>query len=140
MKVYTGECFCGSVKYRLDEAPHSPRSCHCSRCRKVFSAQASAYAVVSPDAFNWIEGEHLLTAYVGEHGGGVLFCSICGSTMCGTVSGTIHGITLGCLNEDPPFKLEPHIFVGSKAAWETIPDDAAQYETYPDSSKSPPDD
>lgn len=138
--AYTGECFCGSVKYRLTEAPHSARSCHCSRCRKVFSAQASAYAVVDPNTFTWTEGAHLLTAYVGKQNCGVLFCSTCGSTMCGTMNGVIHGITLGCLNEDPPLKLEPHIFVGSKAAWEKIPENVEQYESYPDDWKSPADD
>jgi len=37
-------------------------------------------------------------------------------------------------------KLEPHIFVGSKAAWEKIPENVEQYESYPDDWKSPADD
>ena len=42
----TGECFCGKVKYQIDGRLRDARSCHCSRCRKAFSAQASAYALV----------------------------------------------------------------------------------------------
>ena len=127
----TGECFCGSVKYRIDGALHSARSCHCSRCRKAFSAQASAYALIEPGSFSWVAGEHLLTSYVGRHGAGKQFCSQCGSTLCGVVDGQVHGVTLGCLNDEPDLKLDLHIFVGSKAGWEKIPDDVTRHDGFP---------
>ncbi|RLA14434.1 MAG: GFA family protein, partial [Gammaproteobacteria bacterium] len=57
------------------------RPCHCSRCRKAFSAPASAYVLVKPAEFKWLAGEELLTAYVGEKGAGLLFWQICGSTL-----------------------------------------------------------
>lgn len=126
----TGECFCGEVKYRIDGKIKDARSCHCSRCRKVFSSQASAYAIVDPDDFQWLSGEHLLTNYIGAHEAGIRFCSKCGSTLCGIVGGKLHGITLGCLNEDPGIQLSRHIFVGSKASWETIPEGVPHYEEH----------
>ena len=39
----TGECFCGDVRYEYEGELLDARSCHCSRCRKVFGAQASAF-------------------------------------------------------------------------------------------------
>ncbi|MEM7018406.1 MAG: GFA family protein [Pseudomonadota bacterium] len=122
-----GECFCGKIKYQIKGKLRDARSCHCSRCRKAFSAQASAYALVEPNEFNWLAGENLLTSYVGKHGFGLQFCKVCGSTLCGIYDGTIHGVTLGCLNEDPELELGMHIYVGSKASWESIPDDVLQY-------------
>jgi len=127
----TGECFCSGVKYQIDGKLYAARSCHCSRCRKAFSAQASAYAQVKPGTFSWVEGEDLLTSYVGAHGTGKQFCGVCGSTLCGTVDGEVHGITLGCLNDDPGIEIEMHIFVGSKAPWEILPQGVAMYETHP---------
>jgi len=127
----TGECFCGAITYRIDGLLRDARSCHCSRCRKVFSAQASAYALVDPGEFAWTKGEELLTSYVGAHGAGVQFCKICGSTLVGIVDGTVHGVTLGCVNGDPDVKLERHIFVGSKASWEEIADGIPQYDQMP---------
>ena len=47
----TGECFCGEIKYRVNGVLRDARSCHCSRCRKAFSSQASAYALVEPEEF-----------------------------------------------------------------------------------------
>lgn len=123
----TGECFCGAVSYQINGILRDARSCHCSRCRKAFSAQASAYALVENDKFQWLSGELLLTSYVGKHGFGLQFCSKCGSTLCGIFKGEIHGVTLGCVNGDPDIELGRHIYVGSKANWEVIPDGIPLY-------------
>lgn len=124
----TGECFCGEVTYQVNGLLRDARSCHCSRCRKAFSSQASAYALVEPQEFSWLSGDHLLTTYVGKHGFGFQFCRKCGSTLCGVYDGTIHGVTLGCINGDPKIELARHIYVGSKATWEIIPDGVLQYQ------------
>ena len=127
----TGECFCGEVSYQIEGLLRDARSCHCSRCRKAFSSQASAYALIEPDDFNWLTGEHLLSTFVNKHDCGFKFCSQCGSTLCGIVEGNIHGITLGCVNGDPQIELDRHIFVSSKANWEIIPEGVVQYQTLP---------
>ena len=124
----TGECFCGEIKYELNGVLRDARSCHCSRCRKAFSSQASAYALVEPEEFKWLSGETLLTSYVGEHGFGLQFCCKCGSTLCGIYNGAVHGVTLGCLNGDPKIELGRHIYVGSKASWEVIPEGILRYQ------------
>lgn len=124
----TGECFCGEINYEINGALRDARSCHCSRCRKAFSSQASAYALVAPNALEWLSGEGLLTSFVGSHGFGLQFCSKCGSTLCGIYNGAIHGVTLGCLNGDPGIELGRHIYVGSKASWEVIPEGVPQFQ------------
>ena len=123
----TGECFCGQIKYQIDGLLRDARSCHCSRCRKAFSAQASAYALLESKEFKWLTGENLLTSYIGQHNFGLQFCSVCGSTLCGILDDKIHGVTLGCINGDPEIEIGRHIYVGSKASWEVIPDGIVQY-------------
>jgi len=124
----TGECFCGSVKYRINGPVYDARSCHCSRCRKAFSSQASAYALVNPEEFEWLQGAELLTGFESQPGFGLEFCSRCGSTLCGTHHDRVHGITLGCLNDDPGVAIGYHIHVGSRAAWEVLPAGVTLYE------------
>ncbi|MBF0383081.1 MAG: GFA family protein [Magnetococcales bacterium] len=127
----TGECFCGTVQYKITGKLRDGRSCHCSRCRKAFSSQASAYALVNPAEFTWIKGEDSLTSYPTKQGYGLKFCKKCGSTMCGTYQGEVHGVTLGCVNGDPEVEIGMHIFVGSKAKWEKMPEGVVQYQEYP---------
>ena len=122
-----GEWFCGSVSYEITGTVRDARSCHCSRCRKAFSSQASSYALVELDQFSWTRGQELLTTYSSEPGFGLQFCSKCGSTLCGVFNDQVHGITLGCLNDDPGIEIGRHIFVDSKASWEVIPDSVVQY-------------
>lgn len=123
----TGECFCGDIKYQVNGKLWDARSCHCSRCRKAFSSQASAYALVAATDFKWLSGQYLLTSYIGEHGFGLQFCRQCGSTLCGVFNGSVHGITLGCVNGDPEIVIGKHIYVGSKANWEIIPEGVPKY-------------
>ena len=73
----------------------------------------------------------MLTSYVGNHGYGLQFCKVCGSTLCTVFNGVIHGVTLGCVNGDPDVQLGMHIHVGSKARWETIAQGVAQFEEGP---------
>ena len=126
----TGECFCGDIKYEINGKLRDARSCHCSRCRKAFSSQASAYALVNPSEFRWVCGAELLIDYISQQGFGLQFCKQCGSTLSGTYRNEIHGVTLGCLNEDPCIEIGKHIFVGSKASWEVIPEGVPQYQEH----------
>lgn len=122
-----GECFCGKIQYEISGQLKDARSCHCSRCRKAFSSQASAYALVEPDEFKWLDGESLLTDYVNEYGFGLQFCKNCGSTLTGIYQGVVNGVTLGCVDGDPKIEIDRHIYVGSKANWEVMPDVSNQY-------------
>ena len=126
----TGECFCGEIKYEIDGALFDARSCHCSRCRKAFSSQASSYAMVNPSDFRWVRGKQYLTTYSSQRGFGLQFCKQCGSTLCGIHEDNVHGVTLGCLNDDPEIQIGRHIFVGSKANWEVIPEGVIQYKEH----------
>ena len=124
----TGECFCGEIKYKIEGELGDATSCHCSRCRKAFSAQASAAALVEAKEFSWLSGQDLLVSYVGEHGFGLQFCKICGSTLCTVYNGDVYQVTLGCVNGDPDIKIGRHIYVGSKASWEELPDNIAMFQ------------
>lgn len=130
----TGECFCGAVAYEVSGKLRDARSCHCSRCRKAFSSQASAYALVDSKYFSWLMGEDLLTTYIGKQGAGLKFCSRCGSTLCGIVDGNVHGVTLGCVDGDPEVEIGRHIFVGSKAKREVIPEGVTIFDEGPSSA------
>lgn len=128
-----GECFCGTVSYRIEGALTRARSCHCSRCRKAFSGAASAYAeLANPGSFSWTAGSDNLQDYASQEGWGLAFCRTCGTTICGKHEGRVHGIALGTVSGDPGVEIEAHLFVGSKAPWDHIGGSAPQFETWPE--------
>jgi hypothetical protein len=69
----------------------------------------------------------LLTTYNSQKDFGLQFCSQCGSTLCAIYQGKLHGVTLGCLNGAPDVEIKRHIFVGSKAHWEKMPENVNQF-------------
>lgn len=129
----TGGCFCGQVRYQVDQPLRTARSCHCSRCRKAFSGAGSAYAEVVPGSFHWTAGADNLSYFASAAGFGLAFCRTCGTTLCGTLSKEVHGITLGSVDGDPQIAIAMHLFVGSKASWDHIGGEAPQFEEFPPS-------
>ncbi|MEE9412584.1 MAG: GFA family protein [Methylococcales bacterium] len=130
MTLY-GSCFCGAVEYKIDGQLRDARSCHCSMCRKAFSGQASAYALINPGDFSWLSVEKLLTSYQSNEVAGLMFCSQCGSTLCGAYKGKVNGVTLGCVDGDPKIEIGMHLFVDSNASWEVMPEGVTQYAGWP---------
>jgi hypothetical protein len=127
----TGGCFCGRVRYTISAPLRAARSCHCSRCRKLFSGAGSAYAEVVPGSFAWTRGEDAIVRFATQAGWGLAFCGTCGSTLCGIGGDTVHGVTLGTVDGDPGVQLEMHLYVGSRAPWDHIGGDAVQYDAAP---------
>jgi hypothetical protein len=125
-----GGCFCGCVRYAISAPLRNARTCHCSRCRKAFSGAGSAYAEIEPGSIAWVSGEPGLVHYESTPGWGFCFCGTCGSTLCGTHNGEVHGVTLGCIDGDPGVQIEMHIFVGSRAPWDHIGGDAPQFQAH----------
>jgi hypothetical protein len=131
--LITGECFCGTVQYQIDGELVNARACHCSRCRKAFSGASSAYAeLADPASFSWTSGSENLRRYTTRGDWGLAFCMTCGTTLCGTHDGRVHGVALGTVNGDPGVEIGAHIFVGSKAPWDHIGGAAPQFEQGPE--------
>ena len=127
-----GSCSCESISYKVNGKLKDAGACHCSICRKTSGSQSSAYALLEPKEFSWATGEKLLSYYESSNDMGTYFCSKCGSTLCGAYKGDICWVTLGCVEGDPEIKVEKHIFMGSKASWETIPSEVSQFEEFPE--------
>ena len=127
-----GSCFCGEVSYAVSAPLNVARSCHCSRCRKIFGGAASAYAEVEPGTFRWTAGEEKTILFKTGANSGLAFCGRCGSPLAGVIDNQVHGITLGTVDGDPGVEIGMHIFVGSKAPWDHIGGHAQQFIEGPD--------
>ena len=130
--MYQGSCLCGKIKFTIAGAINNIVHCHCSLCRK---AQGSAYATnanVKQQDFNFICGENNLSAYEYHPKQKKYFCRSCGSPIMSKndSSPDVIRIRLGTIESDINERPEAHIFVDSKANWETISGDIPQYSEY----------
>ncbi len=130
-KPIKGSCLCGAVSFAIEGKIGPAGQCHCSKCRKVSGTDGNAVFYTSVRSFRWLSGEANIARFVVPGGDGWTssFCRTCGSPGPHTDSAEkIYFVPAGLLDDDPGFRgYAAHIFVGSKAPWVCITDDAPQY-------------
>ena len=130
--VATGGCLCGAVRFGLKEKLSPVGFCHCSLCRRASGVGSNAVLNTRRDRFEWLSGEDHVQVYATASGWKTLFCRTCGCPVPHVLSdGQRVLVPAGALDGDPDLAHAGHIFVGSKARWEVIGDDAPQFEEWP---------
>jgi len=128
----TGSCLCGQVAFTIDGGLEMAGHCHCSMCRRWHGAPCGSYAkVIDPASFKFTAGQDQYKIYASSEKGRRGFCGNCGSSLTGEEDGRVTWITLTAIHGDPGVQPMAHIYVGSKASWETINDGLPQFEEYP---------
>jgi hypothetical protein len=129
-----GSCLCGGVKFEVTAPVEEFRYCHCESCKKLSGGAATANARVPREAIQILEGNDLICTYQPAAGSLKSFCSTCGSNLFGGGWPESPVASVRVTTLDDPFNATPvgHIFVGSVAHWETLPDDGLKrFETRP---------
>lgn len=130
--MYYGSCLCGAVTFNIISGIKDIVCCHCSLCRK---AQGSAFATngnVELKNFKFISGKNNITSFKATDTQSKIFCKTCGSPIMSKNSLTPDTIRirLGTIESNIVERPEAHIFVSSKANWETISDNLPKYDEY----------
>ncbi len=120
-----GSCLCGGVQFEILAPFRRANYCHCSRCRKHSGAAAMPQGRVAREDFRLLAGAELIGTFRPDGGMAKAFCRACGSSLFGGSwpEGSEVSVRLGALDEDPAIRPQFHSFVGSRAAWEELPDD-----------------
>ena len=136
-----GSCLCGAVRFEADEIPLLTH-CHCSKCRKARGAAFATTASLPSSQFRLVAGADLVETYRSSTGTySNSFCRTCGSAAPWVAAEeNLAFLPAGLLDQDPQVRPALHMFVGSKAPWWSITDDAPQFEEWvpgfgPDSSR-----
>jgi hypothetical protein len=126
-----GGCLCGKIRFQIDANVSAFWLCHCSKCRRVSGGPFAAAALCRRSNFRWLRGEHDVKSF--DTGGGYrrTFCPDCGCPA-PLVQDQRRSVVLmpGTLDADYTESLARHIFVGSKAPWWEITDEAPQFDEH----------
>jgi len=125
-----GSCLCGAVGFVLTERPQLARYCHCSRCRKARSAAFASNLFVSDAGVRFTRGAERLVSYKIPEALRFTqsFCRDCGGKLPRIdPERKVAVVPMGALDDDPGIRPQAHIFVASKAPWDTIEDALPQH-------------
>ena len=132
--VTQGSCLCGATAYEIDGEPQRFYYCHCSRCRMGRSAAHATNVFFKAEHFRWTRGAELIGDYhvPGAQFFGVAFCRTCGSSVPRVnTERNIVNVPAGSLDSEPGMAPMAHIFVTSKAPWDSIAGGIPQFEAMP---------
>ena len=122
-----GGCLCGAVRYQVTGPLRDIVNCYCSMCQHLHGSFGAHSKAKKTDIH--ITEKRGLAWYATSERARRGFCSECGSTLFWEpVSQDATGIVAGTLDHPIDLKVIGHIFVGEKADFVTISDDAPQFE------------
>lgn len=127
-----GFCECRAVQVDISGEIEDFSHCHCSQCRRLHGAAYATFAGVKLASLTYTSGEDKLTRYDSSGDHQRYFCSVCGSNLGVTIDDEpdMMYVSMSIIEGDPPRPPAYHIFVGSKAPWHEITDDAPQHEEF----------
>ncbi len=125
-----GHCECRRVSFEANSEISDFSHCHCSQCRRLHGAAFATFAGVAADKFHYLSGEEDIRKYASSDDHERVFCGCCGSNILVRVDGypDFLYLSMGAVDGNPPHPEAYHIYVGSKAPWHEITDQAAQYD------------
>lgn len=136
MDIVGGGCLCGGVRFEVTLPFGRANHCHCSLCRRHSGSTGLLQARVPRPQFKLLRGEEFVRVYrPGDDRSVKAFCAVCGSSLFGNQwpDGDEISIRLSALDDDSIVALDYHSWIGSRAAWDQLPNDnLPRYEAGPE--------
>ena len=115
--MITGGCFCGAVRYQIEQGSYTAANCHCTMCRRIHAAPYVSWLVVPIQKFSYQKGEpaQLNSSVFGRR----YFCTHCGTHLaCINESyPEIIDITIGSLDAPESFNPTMDVFEDTRLNW-----------------------
>ncbi len=112
-----GGCFCGNVRYEIDDGDYVVANCYCTMCRRTSGAPVVTWAVVPIENFRYLCGEP--NRLDSSDRASRDFCASCGSPLACRIldkPGEID-ITTSTLDNPEAFVPKYGIYTDTKLAW-----------------------
>lgn len=112
-----GGCFCGKVRYAINQGEYLVANCHCTMCRKTSAAPFVTWTVVPSQAFSYTKGTP--KTLVSSAKGTRYFCGDCGTPL----TCVIHArpdeidVTTGSLDNPSAFIPSVAVHEDTKLSW-----------------------
>lgn len=119
IRMLTGECLCGSVKFKLEDNFKAFYQCHCKQCQQLTGSAFASNLFTASENIEWLSGQDNILSYEHESRGfSKSFCKTCGSALpVINKSKTSLLVPAGSLNESSELQPQANIFTAEKSCW-----------------------
>jgi hypothetical protein len=117
MSRLSGGCFCGHVRYTVEDHFQHFFLCFCDQCRKLNGSSHGANLFGHPSGLAWEEGEDNTARY--KHPDRIftrVFCKTCGTSL-PYVSGEMLIVPAASLDDEPTKTPDLRIFCSEQPEW-----------------------
>jgi len=76
--TYSGQCFCGEVRFQVSGTPAAMGYCHCNSCRQWSAGPVNAFTLWKPEALKITQGAASIGSYNKTPGSTRKWCIKCG--------------------------------------------------------------
>ncbi|WP_041599629.1 GFA family protein [Hahella chejuensis] len=128
-----GSCLCGEARFEIEGDFESFYLCHCAYCRKDTGSAHASNLFSTKAQLVWLSGEEQVKIFTlpgTQHNKS--FCLHCGSALPNIqMNGQLLAVPAGSLDSKVTIKPNAHIFVESRAEWDTELEKAPMVERGP---------
>lgn len=124
---FSGRCFCGELRYVVNEPPLWVGHCHCESCRRNTGSAVATFVGVSSSSFSMRHGTR--SFYESSPGVRRSFCARCGTPVSYESTrfpGEVH-LFLGTLDQPNQFRPEFHVHCSERIPWFEVRDELPRY-------------
>ncbi|MDA1074875.1 MAG: GFA family protein [Proteobacteria bacterium] len=113
----SGGCFCGALRYEIDQGEYLSVNCHCSMCRRTSAAAYVTWLVVPKEHFRLNSSEP--ASFASSDHGRRQFCPACGTpvTCVNTNHPEIVDVTVCSLDDPTAFPPSRSVYTDTRLAW-----------------------
>jgi hypothetical protein len=123
----TGQCLCGTLRYRFDPTGAITDYCHCKMCQRWSGAPVTAWAQVPADQFEITLGKP--KAFRSSPRGIRHFCADCGAAVfMSDPEGSGIGVMLGTVDDPSSLAPKGHGWTTDQIPWLKIDDHLPRWE------------
>lgn len=119
LKVRTGGCLCGSIRFQASGVPLNPHTCSCTMCQRHTGALTAAWVEFSRDDVLWTGPGGAPATWRSSERSSRAFCPVCGSSIGAIDDAPTVALLVGAFDRPDAVDLMPtgHSYRSKRPRW-----------------------
>lgn len=119
LKVRTGGCLCGAIRFEASGAPLNPHTCSCTMCQRHTGALTAVWVEFPRDTVRWTGPGGAPATWRSSERSSRAFCQVCGSSVGAIDDAPTVALLIGTFDRPDAVDLLPtaHSYRAKRPRW-----------------------